>query len=51
MSLDLVRIACDVKEAENTALLAEISLLKMELQHKEELLAIHNYYIRHGKSE
>ena len=47
--LELVRIACDVKEAENTALLAEISLLKMELKHKEELLAVHNYYIRHGK--
>lgn len=49
--LELVRIACDVKEAENTALLAEISLLKKELQHKEELLAVHNYYIRHGKIE
>lgn len=49
--LDLVRISCDVKETENAALLAEISLLKMELQHKEELLAVHNYYIRHGKTE
>ena len=49
--LELVRIACDVKETENAALLAEISLLKMELQHKEELLAVHNYYIRHGKTE
>ena len=49
--LELVRIACDVKETENAALLAEISLLKMELQHKEELLAVHNYYIKHGKAE
>ncbi len=49
--LELVRIACDVKENENAALLAEINLLKKELQHKEELLAVHNYYIRHGKVE
>ena len=49
--LELVRIACDVKENENAALLAEITLLKKELQHKEELLAVHNYYIRHGKTE
>ena len=49
--LDLVRIACDVKESENAALIAEINLLKRELQHKEELLAVHNYYIKHGKTE
>jgi transcriptional regulator with XRE-family HTH domain len=49
--LELVRIACDVKESENAALIAEINLLKKELQHKEELLAVHNYYIRHGKIE
>ena len=49
--LELVRISCDVKETENAALLAEINLLKKELQHKEELLAVHNYYIRHGKVE
>ena len=49
--LELVRIACDVKETENAALIAEINLLKKELQHKEELLAVHNYYIRHGKVE
>ena len=49
--LDLVRITCEVKETENAALLAEISLLKMELQHKEELLAVHNYYIKKGMTE
>lgn len=49
--LNLVRISCEVKETENAALIAEINLLKMELQHKEELLAVHNYYIKHGKVE
>lgn len=49
--LDLVRITCEVKETENAALLAEISILKMELQHKEELLAVHNYYIKKGMTE
>ena len=29
-----------------TALMAEIDLLKMQLKHKEELLAVHNYYIK-----
>jgi transcriptional regulator with XRE-family HTH domain len=43
----------DLINAENTvlnnkinALSAEIELLKMQLIHKEELLAVHNYYIK-----
>ena len=49
--LDLLRIACSVEETKNAALTAEVELLKRELQHKEELLAVHNYYIKHGKTE
>lgn len=49
--LELVRIACGIEETKNAALTAEIELLKKELQHKEELLAVHNYYIKHGKVE
>lgn len=32
-----------------TALASEVELLKMQLSHKEELLAVHNYYIMQGK--
>lgn len=49
--LDLIKIACDVEESKNLALTNEIELLKKELLHKEELLAVHNYYIKHGKGE
>ncbi len=41
----------DVMATKNAALTAEVELLKKELQHKEELLAVHNYYIKRGLSE
>jgi predicted transcriptional regulator len=59
-SLVEIKETADVVEAENsvitatnamleakvTALTMENELLKKELQHKEELLAVHNYYIK-----
>lgn len=37
-------------EAKVTALEMEIALLKKDLQHKDELLAVHNYYISLNKN-
>ena len=34
----------EMLKAKNSALTMEVELLKKELQHKEELLALHNYY-------
>ena len=36
----------DMLEAKITALTMEVELLKKELQHKEELLAVHNFYTK-----
>jgi hypothetical protein len=33
-------------KAKNSALTMEIELVKKELQHKEEIIAIHNYYTK-----
>lgn len=51
--LDLVTSELEVVKAENeilktktATLSAELDLVKMELRHKEELLAIHNYYTK-----
>ena len=44
---DVVTIKNDMLEAKVTAMTMEIELLKKELQHKEELLALHNYYKTH----
>ncbi len=41
---DLVLVENEMLKAKNAALTTEIELLKKELQHKEELLALHNYY-------
>lgn len=41
---DLVLTENEMLKAKNAALSTEIELLKKELQHKEELLALHNYY-------
>lgn len=41
---EVVEIKNDMLEAKITAMTMEIELLKKELQHKEELLALHNYY-------
>ena len=52
-NVDVVTAERDLIIAENsilkekvTALSAENELLKMQLMHKEELLAVHNYYIK-----
>ena len=44
--LELIRVENDMLKSKNAALTTEIELLKKELQHKEELLALHNYYIK-----
>ena len=41
---DLILVENDMLKTKNAALSTEIELLKKELQHKEELLALHNYY-------
>lgn len=41
---DLTLAENEMLKAKNTALTTEIELLKKELQHKDELLALHNYY-------
>lgn len=43
---DLVLVENEMLKAKNAALTTEVELLKKELQHKEELLAVHNYYIK-----
>lgn len=51
---EVVSAKNDMLEAKLTALTMEIELLKKELQHKDELLALHNYYIslsKNGKTE
>lgn len=44
---DLISVENDMLRAKNAALTTEIELLKKELAHKEELLALHNYYKMH----
>ena len=41
---DLILVENEMLKAKNAALTTEIELLKKELQHKDELLALHNYY-------
>lgn len=43
---DLILVENEMLKAKNAALSTEIELLKKDLQHKEELLALHNYYIK-----
>lgn len=42
--LELAQTELTVLKEKNTALTAENDLLRLKLQHKEELLALHNYY-------
>jgi len=44
---DLILVENDMLKTKNAALTTEIELLKKELAHKEELLALHNYYKTH----
>ena len=41
---DRILVENEMLKTKNAALTMEIELLKNELQHKEELLALHNYY-------
>lgn len=41
---DLILVENEMLKAKNAALTTEIELLKKEIQHKDELLALHNYY-------
>lgn len=41
---DLILVENEMLKAKNAALTTEIELLKTEIQHKDELLALHNYY-------
>lgn len=49
--IDVVRSENKTLEAKIAALKLENELLKKELLHKEELLAVHNYYIKRGLIE
>ena len=44
---DLIKIENERLKVENANMTTELQLLKRELQHKEELLALHNYYKAH----
>lgn len=44
---DLMTVENEMLKRKNDALATEIELLKKELAHKEELLALHNYYKAH----
>ena len=41
---DLILVENEMLKAKNAALTTENELLKKEIQHKDELLALHNYY-------
>ena len=44
---DLILVENDMLKTKNAALTTEIELLKKELAHKEELLALHKFYQTH----
>ena len=41
---DLILVENEMLKAKNAALTTEIEFLKRDIQHKDELLALHNYY-------
>lgn len=41
---DLILIENEMLKTKNAALTTEVELLKKELQHKDEIIALHNYY-------
>ena len=44
---DVIAVENDMLKTKNTALTAEVEFLKREVQHKDELLALHTYYKAH----
>lgn len=48
---DLIQVENEMLKSKLTAYEMEIELLKNELRHKEELLAVHNFYIKRGITE
>lgn len=41
---DLILVENEMLKAKNAALTTEIEMLKMQLMHKDEIIALHNYY-------
>jgi transcriptional regulator with XRE-family HTH domain len=48
---DLILVENDMLKAKVSALTTELELLKKELQHKEELLAVYNYFTKTRPAE
>lgn len=48
---DLVLVENEMLKTKNAALTSEVEILKKELQHKEELLAVYNYFIKTRPAE
>jgi transcriptional regulator with XRE-family HTH domain len=48
---DLVLVENEMLKTKNAALTSEVEILKKELQHKEELLAVYNYFIKTRPTE
>jgi transcriptional regulator with XRE-family HTH domain len=48
--LELLTVEATALRNENSALRAENEVLRLKLEHKEEIIAIHNYYIRREES-
>lgn len=48
---DLLRFENSVLKDKVTNLTAENEILRMKLEHKEEMLALHNYYLKNKASE
>lgn len=48
---DLIKIENERLKVENANMATELQLLKRELQHKDEIIALHNYYNKLKSSE
>jgi transcriptional regulator with XRE-family HTH domain len=48
---ELIHVENEMLKTKVSAMATEIELLKKDLQHKDELLALHNYYIKLRQSE
>jgi transcriptional regulator with XRE-family HTH domain len=48
---ELIQVENEMLKTKVSAMATEIELLKKDLQHKDELLAVHNYYIKLRQSE